>query len=65
MHEKRFVVAMPPDKYAAAARLARANGMNMTTLVRSLIIRATMLPEQFGLVPATDEDFHPALVKRK
>lgn len=60
MANKRFVVEAPEEKYKKAAELAKANGMSLNALVRSLMIRATMMPEQFGLVP-TDEDFQNAL----
>lgn len=64
MEDKRFLVATPPEKYEEAALLAKANGMSLNALVRSLMIRATMLPEQFGLVPVAEGDRQHRPIRR-
>jgi hypothetical protein len=61
MADKKFIVVAPEDKYKRAACLAKANGMSVNALVRSLMIRATLMPEEFGLVPNDVEDFQSAL----
>jgi hypothetical protein len=50
MNDKRFLVSIPEEKYNEAMRLAKANGTNVSALVRSLLFRAIMMPEEFGFV---------------
>lgn len=61
MADKKFIIVAPEDRYNRAKDLAKANGMSVNALVRSLMIRATMMPKEFGLVPINDEDFQRAL----
>lgn len=62
MKNKRFVVEVPTEKYTEAAELAKANGLSVNAFVRSLLIRATLMPEHFGFVPMPNGDFRDALV---
>jgi hypothetical protein len=51
---KKFLVEMPKDKYREVVDLAQANGLSVVALARSLLIRATLRPEEFGFVPTLD-----------
>jgi hypothetical protein len=51
VESKKFLVEMPKEKYREVAGLAEANGLSVVALARSLLIRATMRPEEFGFVP--------------
>jgi hypothetical protein len=54
MGNKRFLVEMPEEKYQDVAGLAQANGLSVVALSRSLLIRATLRPEEFGFVPTSE-----------
>jgi hypothetical protein len=61
---KRFLVEMPKDKYREVADLAQANGLSVVALARSLLIRATLRPEEFGFVPTSCSTEHAPTTPR-
>jgi hypothetical protein len=61
---KRFLVEMPDEKYKDVADLAQANGLSVVALARSLLIRATLRPEEFGFVPTSCSTEHAPITQR-
>lgn len=61
MANKKFIVVAPQEKYDLAKELAEANGMSVNALVRVLMIRATLAPKKFDLLPGDVRSFQDAL----
>jgi len=64
MENKRFSVTLSVQDHADSVRLAEANGITLNGLIRSLLKRAIMMPEDLSLLPVQKKSLDQEGTKR-